>query len=69
MGGKKEVFRECSVLTYVLLMRERMEAMVEEVQKNCEKAQKKQKQWYDENAREREFQVGEYVLVLLPDST
>ena len=43
--------------------------MVEEVQKNCEKAQKKQKQWYDENARERECQVGEYVLVLLPDST
>ena len=58
-----------SVVSYVLLMRERMEAMVEEVQKNCEKAQKKQKQWYDENAREREFQVGDYVLVLLPDST
>ena len=40
-----------------------------EVQKNCVKAQEKQKQWYDENSREREFQVGDYVLVLLPDST
>ena len=50
-----------SVVSYVLLMRERMEAMAEEVQKNCVNAQRKQKQWYDENAREREFEVGDCV--------
>ena len=30
------------------------------------KAQKRQKRWYDENARERRFEPGEQVLVLLP---
>ena len=58
-----------NVVSYDLLMRERMEAMLEEVQKNCVRTQRKQKQWYDENARERELEVGDYVLVLLPDST
>ena len=34
-----------------------------------EKAQETQKRWYDLNARDRTFEVGEKILVLLPTST
>eukprot|EP00731_Ephydatia_muelleri_P038830 Em0932g2a len=43
--------------------------MVELVKDNMEKAQETQKRWYDLNARERSFEVGEKILVLLPIST
>ena len=43
--------------------------MLELAQENLRKAQKTQKRWYDQNAREREFKVGEKVLVLLPTSS
>ena len=58
-----------SVLSYILAMRERLEKMTELVQENLSRAQKQQKVWYDRNARNREFQPGDQVLVLLPTST
>ena len=39
------------------------------VQENLSRAQRQQKEWYDRNARSREFQPGDQVLVLLPTST
>ena len=58
-----------SVVSYVLTMREKLDRMTELVQENLAKAQKKQKEWYDQNARAREFQTGDLVLVLLPTSS
>ena len=43
--------------------------MTELVKKNLAQAQVEQKQWYDQNARERVFKDGDQVLVLLPTST
>ncbi len=57
-----------SVILHILLMRERLSRMSELVQENLKKAQRQQKVWYDRNAREREFQGREQVLVLLPTS-
>lgn len=58
-----------SVVSYVLAMRDRLAQMTELVQHNLGRAQRQQKRWYDCNARSREFQPGEDVLVLLPTST
>ena len=58
-----------SVILYVLSMRERLEHMTEHVQENLRKAQRRQKTWYDRNARERSFQHGNQVLILLPIPT
>ena len=55
-----------NVISYVLLVRERMERMWEEAKENLQVAAAKQKTWYDRSARERSFQPGEEVLVLLP---
>ena len=60
---------EESVVSYVLATQEKLRDMAEIVQKNLTKAQKKQKLWYDQNARMREFAAGDPVLVLLPTST
>ena len=43
--------------------------MRELVHENLMTAQRQQKQWYDRNARSREFEAGDLVLVLLPTST
>ena len=58
-----------STVSYVLLMRERLEKMTTLVQTNMAKAQGQQKRWYDRTARQRAFQAGDQVLVLLPTST
>ena len=60
---------EESAVSYVLLMRERLEKMATLVQTNVAKAQRQQKCWYDKKARQRAFQPGEQALVLLPTST
>ena len=60
---------EESVVSHVLLMQERLTRMTELVQENLGRAQKVQKTWYDRNARLREFEPGDSVLVLLPTST
>ena len=43
--------------------------MAEVVRQNMAEGQKRQKEWYDKEARLREFEVGDTVLVLLPTST
>ena len=58
-----------SVVSHILMMRDRMEAMKELVMENMRKAQASQKRWYDQNARDRELKVGSKVLDLLPSST
>ena len=58
-----------NVLSYVLLMRERLGAMTELVQTKLGEAHKSQKQWYDRTAWSQQFTVGDEVLVLLPTST
>ena len=42
--------------------------MVEVVKQNLMEGQRKQKEWYDKEARHREFEVGDTVLVLFPTS-
>lgn len=61
--------RSESIESNVLLMRERLSNMTELVQTNLGKAQKKQKQKYDQTARTREFVTGDKVLVLLLTSS
>ena len=46
-----------------------MEEMTEIVSANLKEAQRRQKTWYDQTARERELEPGEEVLVLLPTSS
>ena len=58
-----------SVVSYVVSTHNRLSEMSELVRSNMGKAQAQQKAWYDQNARERTFQVGEQVLVLLPTSS
>ncbi len=58
-----------SVISYVLSTQEKLKGMAELVQENLSKAQGKQKRWYDRNARIREFEPGDPVLVLLPTSS
>ena len=58
-----------SVVSYVLTMQERLAAIRDVVHENLQNAQTTQKEWYDRNARNREFQPGDQVLVLLPTST
>ena len=57
-----------SIVSYVVGMRERLEAMAELVKENVGKAQRRQKEWFDRQARERELKVGEKVVILLPTS-
>ena len=58
-----------SVVSHILLVRERLEEMTELVEENVRAAQGQQKKWYDQTARQRELQPDEEVLVLLPTSS
>ena len=58
-----------SILWYLIRMREKFEKTSSLVEANLSKAQAKQKHWYDKSARQRHFQEGDYVLILLPTST
>ena len=58
-----------SVVSYVLTIQERLAKLRDVVHENLEDAQATQKAWYDRHARNREFQAGDQVLVLLPKST
>lgn len=55
-----------NVISYVIQMRERLEKMTELAQAHMGAAQQHQKVWYDRSARERSFEPGQKVLVLLP---
>ena len=61
--------QDVSVVSYILDIREKLQQMSKLVEQNLTKAQMDQKYWYDKNARHREFQPGDQVLVLLPTST
>ena len=54
---------------YVTRVRERMELARELVQQNMAQARMKQKEWYDQKAREMQLQPRDKVLVFLPTST
>ncbi|XP_076013568.1 uncharacterized protein LOC143006131 [Genypterus blacodes] len=56
-----------SVVQFVLDTN-RLEKYQEEAEVNMREAQKSQKCWYDQQARHREFQPGQKVLLLLPSS-
>ena len=57
-----------SVVSHILLMRERLDKMTTIVQSNMQEAQSRQKNWYDQTARDRTLKAGEKVLILLPTS-
>ena len=57
------------MVSMVLSVRDKMSQITELVERNLAKAQQRQKTWYDRNARQQKFQVGEQVIVLLPTST
>ena len=60
---------DTSVISHVMLMRERLEQMSQSVQANVQRAQMQQKFWYDQTARDRTLKPGDRVLALLPTST
>jgi len=58
-----------SVLSHILLVRERLQEISDLVSQHVKEAQKCQKLWYDQNARETVLESGEEVLVLLPTTS
>ena len=58
-----------SVVSYVLTIQERLKKLCDIVRENLEDAQAMQKTWYNCHSRDREFNHGDEVLVLLPTST
>ena len=58
-----------SVISHILLMRERLEQMSALAQENLRWVQTQQKAWYNRNARERTLKPGDRVLVLLPTAS
>ena len=58
-----------SVVSYILMIQDRLTQLRDIVHENLKDAQRTQKEWYDRHARNREFQPGDQVLVLLPTST
>lgn len=61
--------RNGSVVSHIMLMRERLESMASIVPENRKCAQAQQKQWYDRTSRERVLEEGDKFPVLLPTST
>uniref|UniRef100_A0A3Q1EX45 Gypsy retrotransposon integrase-like protein 1 n=2 Tax=Acanthochromis polyacanthus TaxID=80966 RepID=A0A3Q1EX45_9TELE len=59
---------ERGVVQFVLQMRDRLAQYREEAKVNLKEAQQKQKLWYDKQARTRNFEPGQKVLLLLPSS-
>ncbi|KAL1254106.1 hypothetical protein QQF64_016335 [Cirrhinus molitorella] len=55
-----------NIVSYVVQMRERLEKMTALAQVHLKEAQTHQKTWYDQSARERRFEPGQKVLVMLP---
>ncbi|XP_070576386.1 uncharacterized protein [Ptychodera flava] len=64
-----ELPSEENLAQFVVETRDRLAQMTDLATDNLSTAQKKQKVWYDRTAREREFQIGDQVLILLPSST
>ena len=62
--GSKKLFE--SVVSHILQIREMMDKMSELAQDNLKESNSYQKKWYDQHARERTFENGDKVLVLIP---
>jgi len=58
-----------NVVAYILMMRDRLEAMAEVARKTEASVKERQKTLYNQTARERSFEPGEQVLVLSPSTT
>ena len=58
-----------SVVSYVMMVQERLQKLRDIVHENLQDAQNTQKQCYDRNARHCEFRPGSQVLILLPTSS
>ena len=58
-----------NIISYILMMRDRLEKVMTQAQQNLRGAQTQQKRWYDRNVRERKFEEGDQVLILLPTAT
>ena len=58
-----------NLIEYVLKVRTKMAKMVELAHEHLSDSQVKMKTWYDQNARNHNYNVGEEVLVLLPTSS
>ncbi|XP_075764387.1 uncharacterized protein LOC142819706 [Pelodiscus sinensis] len=54
------------VVEYVLTFRERLAELMGLARENLSRAQRKQKVWYDRNARARAYATGDQVMVLIP---
>ena len=67
-GGDQGREGTINVISYVVQMREKLQRMGELAQIHMMEAQKHQKTWYDKSARQRGFQPGQKVLVMLPTS-
>ena len=57
-----------NVLSYITEVRDRLVEMADLAQENVETAQQTQKKYYDRSARDRSFEPGDQVLLLLPTS-
>ena len=56
------------MVSYVLGVQDKLSKMASLAAEHVREAQADQKRWYDRNARQREFQTGDLVIVLLPTS-
>lgn len=65
-GGEQDCVSPTNIVDYVVQMREKLEAMSTLAQEHMAEAQKRQKTWYDQKARTRNFEPGTQVLVMLP---
>ncbi|XP_075188552.1 uncharacterized protein LOC142270515 [Anomaloglossus baeobatrachus] len=57
---------EVSVVEYVMRLRDKMQSMTWLVDEDMVQAQASQKLWYDQHARERVYEAGQKVRVLVP---
>lgn len=64
--GDQKMPEPTNVVSYVVQMRERLERMTAMAQSHLAEAQTRQKTWYDKTARDRSFEPGEKVLIMLP---
>lgn len=47
-------------------MREKLEKITKLAAEHLQEAQRRQKCWYDRKARQRSFEVGQQILIILP---
>ncbi|KYO29047.1 hypothetical protein Y1Q_0009856 [Alligator mississippiensis] len=66
-GWEEQRDKDQNLIQYVIQLRERLEAARSEVIGNLREAQQRQVRYYSRGTRERKFEVGDHVLVLLPD--